>query len=373
MKKAIALCLTLGLLLLSACGPKEPPASPSSPPASQTPEEIQEPPADPPPEDPPSGLQTIEIATAEELLAAAQRINQGREEELRDTYLLTADIDLAGAEWTPMGMNLPLKEKDGEWEPGGFSGVFDGQGHTIRNLTINEDQARALLEQPVGLYTDGLRDGIGLFYRIGYDGVVKDLRLENAAVLAPLEGRQYGVSAGLLAAYCHGRVENVSVQGRVQGVSNVGGLVGDVSGRMEDETASLCAVVNCSADVEVTGFSDMGGLTGFLYFATLRDCTVTGSVTSDLPVSVPGGPSYEGESPLNIGGLMGHCLQGRAENCRAGAVMFTNVSSRCVGSLCGLAEGGSISGCSVDSHINANWEAIDAYYHMDFEPEVERS
>ena len=30
---------------------------------------------------------------------------------------------LLGAEWTPMGMNLPLKEKDGEWEPGGFSGV----------------------------------------------------------------------------------------------------------------------------------------------------------------------------------------------------------------------------------------------------------
>ena len=369
MKKAIVLWLTLGLLLLPACGSKEPPSAPSS----QVPEEIQEAPADSPPEDSPPGPQTIEIATAEELLAAVQRINQGREEELRDTYLLTADIDLAGAEWTPMGMNLPLKEKDGEWEPGGFSGVFDGQGHTIRNLTIDEDQARALLDQPFGLYTDGQLDGIGLFYRIGYDGVVKDLRLENAAVLAPLEGRQYGVSAGLLAAYCHGRVENVSVQGRVQGVSNVGGLVGDVSGRMEDETASLCAVVNCSADVEVTGFSDMGGLTGFLSFATLRDCSVTGSVTSDLPVSVPGGPSYEGESPLNIGGLMGHCLQGRAENCRAGAVMFTNVSSRCVGSLCGLAEGGSIRACSVDSHINANWEAIDAYYHMDFEPEVERS
>ena len=53
--------------------------------------------------------------------------------------------------------------------------------------------------------------------------------------------------------------------------------------------------------------------------------------------------------------------------------MFTQVPSNCVGSLCGLAEGGTIRACSVDSHINANWEAIDAYYRMDFEPEVERS
>ncbi|MCK7488522.1 MAG: hypothetical protein MZU97_25780 [Bacillus subtilis] len=58
----------------------------------------------------------VEVATAAELLAAKKT----------DNLRLTADIDLLAVEWVPFG---------NQKEP--FSGVFDGQGHTIANFNIS--------------------------------------------------------------------------------------------------------------------------------------------------------------------------------------------------------------------------------------------
>lgn len=96
--------------------------------------------------------QVIEISTAEELLAAAKRINESGYLQQNDTYLLTADIDLTGVEWTPIGFNERVltfqDEDDPERDPSrqGFNGVFDGQGHTITGLTITEEQGAAFIE-----------------------------------------------------------------------------------------------------------------------------------------------------------------------------------------------------------------------------------
>ena len=49
--------------------------------------------------------QTIEISNAQELLQAAERINAGGWLNQYDTYILTADIDLSGVSFTPMGQN----------------------------------------------------------------------------------------------------------------------------------------------------------------------------------------------------------------------------------------------------------------------------
>ena len=67
--------------------------------------------------------QVIEISTAEELLAAAKRINESGYLQQNDTYLLTADIDLTGVEWTPIGFNERVltfqDEDDPERDPSG--------------------------------------------------------------------------------------------------------------------------------------------------------------------------------------------------------------------------------------------------------------
>lgn len=75
----------------------------------------------------------IEIATAEQLAA----IN----DNLSGHYVLTADIDFSEYEnWQPIGAFQPLSDAPEDAEiphpDFAFTGRFDGNGHTISNLTI---------------------------------------------------------------------------------------------------------------------------------------------------------------------------------------------------------------------------------------------
>lgn len=305
--------------------------------------------------------QTIQIATAEELVQAARRINEARYQDRFDTYLLTADIDLAGVEWTPMGMGNQLLDfgREDQRDPNlqGFNGTFDGQGHTISNLSIPLERGRALLETGEKDHPDRKLEGAALFYRIGEQGVVKDLKLENATVLLPLEqGRGTTIQAALLAVSCTGRIENVQVQGTVQGAS-AAGLAGTL-GPNEDLSAGGVAE-NCAANVEVTGNSCTGAMAGTLHYGLLKNCTAAGTVTA-APLSGTG----EG-MPGNIGGMMGFSVAGTAEGCTTSAQVYTQVPSRCVGSFCGLAEGDAIKNCWVEGPAAANWETVDDFHRME--------
>ena len=88
----------------------------------------------------------VEIDTVEKLLAFLSN-PQAKQ------YVLTKDLDLTGETFNP-----PVKS---------FSGIFDGQGHTISNLNINAE---------AGVYG-------GLFYQLD-DAVVKNLVFENVNVVS---------------------------------------------------------------------------------------------------------------------------------------------------------------------------------------------
>ena len=67
----------------------------------------------------------VPIGTRAELEAVADNLN--------GAYYLTADIDLAGDEWTPLAPDYETP----------FTGIFDGQGYVIRNMTITGDAESA--------------------------------------------------------------------------------------------------------------------------------------------------------------------------------------------------------------------------------------
>jgi hypothetical protein len=173
---------------------------------------------------------------------------------------LMADIDLGA--YTGTSFNII-----GTYGDNAFTGVFDGNGHTISNFT----------------YTSTNRDYIGLF---GYvrGGVIKNLGLIDPNVDAGTL-RRVGSLVGQLD---NGTITNCYVEaGSVVGESFVGGLVGD--------NYYGGTITNCYSTGSVTGEYYVGGMVG-RSIGTITNCYATGVVV--------------GESEVSVGGLVGRTYYG---------------------------------------------------------------
>lgn len=106
---------------------------------------------------------------------------------------LTADINLTGKEWTPIGDN-----------DNRYTGTFDGGNYTITGLTVNQEGTNY----------------VGLIGFIGSDGTVKNVKLENVNIT----GSYY---VGGVVGYNSGSVTACTSSGSVEGSIDVGGVVGD--------------------------------------------------------------------------------------------------------------------------------------------------
>ena len=114
--------------------------------------------------------------------------NEAVRKDLSINCTLTADIDMTGKAWTPIG--------DGAISESGYQGIFDGQGHRIKGLTITTDS-------PSG-------ENAALFDGIGGNGEVKNLQLVDVNY----DVKQGGVSSGI-AAGNFGTITACSVTGTI--------------------------------------------------------------------------------------------------------------------------------------------------------------
>ena len=193
-----------------------------------------------------------------------------------------------------------------------FSGVFDGAGHTISNLTIDTAWAR--------------KDFLGLFGAIHSDGQILNLRVENSSVRSP-EPRYLGILCG----WNRGTIVNCRATGSVIGGGScfyLGGLCG--SNSPLQFYPELATIRDCSTDVLTAGGSQSGGVGGLcgMNEMLIIGCHATGPVTGDLSAS--------------LGGLCG-TNNGTVNNCYAtGPVSARN--SEYLGGLCGKSNG-TISNC----------------------------
>ena len=196
----------------------------------------------------------IEIDSAE----ALQAIN----ENLSGSYVLTADIDLSGMSWTPIGIYVPSGESEEEQEiPSteyAFTGTFDGQGHTISNLTINEPEGYAL-----GLFGCVANADIGNFTlnNATVDGSVMTADVVGYAFCSSVHDIQ--LAGGKVTAHI----------GEMSGEGMFGGIVGAGMGSV---------ISDCVAEAEILipdGTANIGIVGGGLELTSVIGCTATGSIT----------------------------------------------------------------------------------------------
>ena len=178
-----------------------------------------------------SNTKTYTVYTADGLLAWAE----AAQSDLSINCTLTADIDLTGKTWTPIG--------DGSMSKYGYQGTFDGQGHRITGLAITTDN-------PQG-------ESAALFGGIGGNGEVKNLQLVDV----DFNVIQNGVASGI-AMSNYGTITACSVTGDL---SSTGGYVGGIA------TSNIGSIIGCWFDGNLTSGLGNGGIAG-LNYSTITAC-----------------------------------------------------------------------------------------------------
>ena len=197
---------------------------------------------------------TYTVYNADGLLAW----NEAAQKDKSINCTLSADINMAGKEWTPIGTD----------ENNSYNGTFDGNGKTITGLTVNQSE----------------KNYAGLFGCLGSDGKVQNLTLENVHIsgvfyVGSVVGTNFGTVSGCTASgnitgteSCiggvvgqnKGTVTGCTVSGNISSNQYTGGVVGENFG-----TVSACY----HATGDVTGnINYVGGVVGWNYYGTVTAC-----------------------------------------------------------------------------------------------------
>ena len=150
-----------------------------------------------------------------------------------------------------------------------FAGTFDGNGKTIKNLTIADDAG----------------DCVGFFRILGENGMIENLTLDNLTLSG---GNSSSNDIGGLVAYLNGgAISNCTIKNSTISCKNntqsptVGGLVGELSsGSITNSTVHACTVNAVTQDTGNSGpVAYAGGIVGNAAGGTITGCQVKGETT----------------------------------------------------------------------------------------------
>jgi len=291
-------------------------------------------------------------------------------------FILCADIDLGG--YTGTSFNIIGTDGDNP-----FTGVFDGNGHTISNFTYSTTGTNY-----IGLFgcarsseweVDFIKDlcliepdvnAVGGYFVGFLIGVLSGGKITGCCVQGGDVSGDYYV--GGLAGYASSVISGCYSNGGVSGSMYVGGLVGyddcsiisdcnsgsTVYGN--DYTGGLAGAAyggwgkydyyapefhNCYATGDVNGYDYTGGLVGYVRGGIISNCYTVGSVTGKI------------DDSGHIGGLVG------AARSDDSFIVTKSIISECyskgivtgenhVGGLVGSSSGCTISKCYSESNVS---------------------
>ena len=193
------------------------------------------------------------VYTANGLLAW----NEAAQSDYTLNCTLTADIDLTGETWTPVGMNRP------------YSGTFNGQGHTITGLNISSPS-----------------EAVALFHDIDGGGKVMNLQLKDVTYNG-------STAMGGIAHGNNGTITACSVMGTLTNTTN-NGAVGGIA------ASNLGTITACWFNGTITGGGKVGGIAGINLNAGSYDGKIAACYWSDAGISngVGGGDDISGTTKV---------------------------------------------------------------------------
>jgi hypothetical protein len=186
--------------------------------------------------------------------------------DLRGYYKLANDIDLSGVDWTPIGVNSSVP----------FIGVFDGNGCSIKNLSMNKL---------------GNSTAVGLFGNLS-GATIKNLKIDNVDIIG---GNNTGALAGSVVG--GSTIDNCSATGTITAYGSTGGLVG-VGNKLNISNSNSSVTINIVNGDGING-DNVGDLVGNL----------TGNITNSYAVG-----DIVSKTGNNTGGLVG-AISGSITKC----------------------------------------------------------
>lgn len=248
----------------------------------------------------PAAISWVDIETVDDLLALAKATDA---ETLGKNYRLKADLNLKDTPFNGIGSaDQP------------FTGMFDGQGHTISHVTVNAPEG----------------ENAG-FFNVIKGATIRDLKLVDVEItgktnVGGLAGSaQVQLDSDDLSKNVANLIGGCSVSGTVTGTKNVGGLVGLNEGKTDSQTlfSIASAVDKCAASVTVNGKEMTGGLVGKNGGTITKSSsggTVKGDTTTGGLVGDSSGDIYDSHTSCTVagsshtGGFVGFS-DGAVKNC----------------------------------------------------------
>ncbi len=185
------------------------------------------------------------ISTTQHMIELRNMVNNNSNSYEGKHFKLAANIDLGNESWTPIS---------------GFSGSFDGDGHTIKGLLLDKIRAGS------GLFSSiTISNGTAYFKNLCLEGNINIPNPDGGSVAVGTYGTLIGKiiltnNASYTIENCYNSVPLNTNKAPI--MSGVGGIIGCLEGRSSSVTANI---ISCTNNGVVSGDYGGGGIIGSVY------------------------------------------------------------------------------------------------------------
>lgn len=247
-------------------------------------------------EEQPKEMPTVDgylcIYTAEHLKAFASYVNEMHQSGINARLMCDIDLsELTDKYWTPIGdgtqYNTALGQTAGGYNQ--FSGTFDGNGYTIRNIKIRHDKGSGLFgylnsatiknltidSVSIDKCSKGV-EYVGSLAGMAVSSNISGCTVSHAVITGQTE-KNHNFWGGIVGSMVYGTMsECKTLDSQITASASVGGIVGVVGGESQPSKISQCSISGTS----VSGDDKVGGIAGSMYVnmgedPAVADCDVS--------------------------------------------------------------------------------------------------